>query len=227
MKKLAILFSLLIFCSSVAYSLNQNNKYKLKGVFKTPDSSVIPALRIYVNKNGEKSSVFTDINGEFEIELAPGNYELTVSKEISETFKAFIKIEENGLNPDFVEFTIEPKDYTQDFPKIIKSVTPVYPSQARAVRAIGEVVVEVKIDKEGKVTSAKVERGHPLLKSISETTAKQFLFESSEKSDERIAKITFIFLPYAEEKQNVKRFSDLYRIVINAKYPQIMMTSSG
>ncbi len=227
MKKLAIIFSLLIFCFSVAYSLSQNNKYKLRGVFKTPDSSVIPALRIDVDKNGEKSSAFTNINGEFEIELAPGNYELTVSPEVSETFKAFIKIEKNGLNPNFLEYTIAPKVCSEDCPKIIKSATPVYPSQARAVRATGEVVVAVKIDKEGKVTSAKAERGHPLLRNISETTAKQFLFEPSEKSDEREVKITFVFLPYAEKKQNINRLFDFYRIAINEKYPQIMMTSSG
>ena len=142
------MFSLLVFCFSILYSQTQTNKnlYSLKGVFKTQDSAVIPALRIDINNNGQKSSAFTNINGEFDIPLAPGNYELTVSKDVSETFIAFIKIEENGLNPNFLEFVIEPNPNPcgavsgEECPKVIKSVTPKYPSAARAVRASGEVM---------------------------------------------------------------------------------------
>lgn len=231
MKKFAIIFSLLVFCFSVPHSFGQNNKYKLRGVFKTPDSSVIPALRIDINKNGVKSSAFTDINGEFEIELAPGNYELTVSKDVSDTFTAFIKIEENGLNPNFLEFIIEPNLNScgaisgEDCPQIIKSVKPVYPSAALVVRAIGEVEVITKIDKAGNVISAKAIRGHALLRTASETAAKQMTFSPSDK-DEREIKLIFIFLPYAKEKENIKRLSIPFRIIINEQPPQIEINAT-
>lgn len=218
MKQLAIFFSLLIFCFSVAYSLNQNNKYKLRGVFKTPDSSVIPALRIDANKNGEKSSTFTDINGEFQIEFTPGNYELTINKEISETFKAFIKIEENGLNPSFIEFIIEPNNNpcgaisSEDCPKMLSFIVPKYPSAARAVRAMGEIVIDTKIDKAGKVISAKAISGHQLLKAVSEIAAKKSLFAPSDKYEEREVKLTFVFLhDNAEKTKDVKRILIPYR----------------
>jgi len=227
MKKLAIIFSLLVFCFSVPDSFGQNNKYKLRGVFKTPDSSVIPALRIDINKDGEKSSAFTDINGEFEIELAPGNYELTVSKEVSDTFTAFIKTEENGLNPNFLEFTIEPNLNPcgavsgEECPQILKSVKPIYPTAAKAVRASGEVEVTTKIDKAGNVISAKAIRGHTLLRTASETAAKQMTFSSSD-NDEREIKLIYIFLNYVKEKENLKRFFSPYRILVNEEFPKIV-----
>lgn len=219
MKKLAIIFSLLIFCFSVAYSLSQNNKYKLRGVFKTPDSSVIPAMNIYINKNGEKSSSFTDINGEFQIELSPGDYELTVNSEFSETFKAFIKIEENGLNPNFVEFIIEPNvnPCGENCPKILNFIAPKYPAAAMAVRASGEVAVSAKIDKNGKVISAVAISGHTLLRKVSEEAAKNFLFEPSENFNEREVKLTFVFIPYIGETKDIKRFFNPYRLAVLAK----------
>ena len=225
MKKLAILFSLLIFCFSVAYSLSQNNKYKLRGVFKTPDSSVIPVLLVNKSINGEKSwAGVTDINGNFEIELAPGDYELTVSEEISTEFKAFIKIEENGLNPNFLEFVIEPKPLPckltsgEDCPKIIKSFTPKYPPAARAVRASGRVEVIAKIDKDGNVSSAKAISGHALLRTNSEQAAKQITFEISKNSEERDIKLTFDYIYGDTEKENLKRYFAPYRIVVNQEY---------
>lgn len=48
---------------------------------------------------------------------------------------------------------------------------PPYPPTAIAVRAEGEVTVQVTIDEEGKVIAAKALRGHPLLKGVSEQAA--------------------------------------------------------
>ncbi len=224
MKKLAILFSLLIFCSSVAYSLNQNNKYKLRGSFETPNSMVISALWITAKKNDGKVSTSTDINGIFELELEPGDYELTVSEEVSDSFKAFIKIEENGLNPNFLEFVLKPQPLPckltsgEDCPKIIKSFTPKYPPAARAVRASGRVEVIAKIDKDGNVTSAKAISGHALLRTNSEQAAKQITFEISKNSEEREIKLTFDYIYGGTEKENLKRYFAPYRIVVNHEY---------
>lgn len=48
---------------------------------------------------------------------------------------------------------------------------PAYPPPALAVRAEGEVTVQVTIDEAGKVISAKAVSGHPLLKGVSEKAA--------------------------------------------------------
>lgn len=53
---------------------------------------------------------------------------------------------------------------------------PQYPPSARAVRANGDVNVQVTIDERGNITSATAISGHPLLKLISEQAARQAKF---------------------------------------------------
>ncbi|CAN5667947.1 hypothetical protein BH20ACI4_BH20ACI4_15260 [soil metagenome] len=54
-----------------------------------------------------------------------------------------------------------------------RMVTPVYPPIARNMNAEGQVVVEVEIDEEGNVTSAKAVSGHALLRNSAEDAAKK------------------------------------------------------
>ena len=53
---------------------------------------------------------------------------------------------------------------------------PNYPAPARQVRATGQVKVFVTINEQGKVTSAKAESGHPLLRRDAEVAARQAKF---------------------------------------------------
>ena len=219
MKRLFLLF---IFLASLAFNISAQTSektFQLKGVVKDKNSGVITGLPLYF-KNGDKiSSVWTDINGKFSTKLSPGNYEITVGKNFSDKFIAFVNIAENGLNPDNVEFNI---DVDSDFcgksskeacPKIIKSDLPKYPAAARAVRAMGLVQVKVKIDRQGQVISAQAISGHPLLKRASENSATKFLFESSE-IEEREQILLFVFTPFEEKDENIKRYSNPYRIEI-------------
>ncbi len=222
MKNFLFAVALSIFClisTNLAQQKPAEKQYEFKGVVKTPDDSGFAGIPLYF-KNGDKSDfVSTDINGEFSIPLAPGNYEVTVRKTISETFKAFIFIQENGLNPQNVEFVVEPNrvccgDSTEKpYPKITKLAKPPYPAAARAVRAIGEVVVEVKIDREGKVAEAKAVSGHPLLRKVSADAARQSLFEVAESDEIREVKLTFVFFSEQTEKKR-KRYSNPYRVEI-------------
>jgi|SRR5262245_980981 len=59
----------------------------------------------------------------------------------------------------------------------IKKVEPVFPPIAKAARASGGVKVEVTIDKAGKVISARVLSGHPLLRDAALTAARQWEFK--------------------------------------------------
>jgi TonB family protein len=58
-----------------------------------------------------------------------------------------------------------------------KKIEPVFPPIAKAARASGEVKVEVTIDKAGKVISARVLSGHPLLRDAALTAARQWEFK--------------------------------------------------
>jgi TonB family protein len=228
MKKSLFAFTLLIFCFVGAnFAQEKQWQFEFKGIVKDKNSAVFAGVPLFFKSNSQETFVSTDVNGEFSIKLLPGNYEVTVRKTISEKFIAFINIQENALNPNNVEFVIEPNPVCcgtsegKPYPKIVKSIEPKYPPAALAVRAIGEVVVNIKIDKEGKVVLAKAISGHPLLRRASEQSATQFLFEPSESEGERELNLTFVFIPWEEPKENVKRFSNPYRIEVIGRKPTI------
>ncbi len=113
--------------------------------------------------------------------------------------------------------------------KVVKYFAPKYPPAAKATRANGEVIVAVTIDKNGKVISAKSESGHPLLRAISEVTAKDWIFAATDLSEQTL-KITFVYS--VKTNNNVKnnyndytykiKFKKPYRLEIRAtEYPRI------
>jgi TonB family protein len=63
--------------------------------------------------------------------------------------------------------------------KAISLPKPEYPAAAKAVRAGGSVNVEVTIDENGDVISAKAASGHPLLQSAAVAAARQAKFKST------------------------------------------------
>jgi hypothetical protein len=79
-------------------------------------------------------------------------------------------------------------------------------------------------DKEGKVTSAKEEGGHPLLRKAAVAAARQSLFESSVNTDEREAKLTYVFLDDGNEK--LKHYSNPYQLEITSYYAAIDSSSN-
>ncbi len=75
---------------------------------------------------------------------------------------------------------IAPADGEQ--PKVVKAVAPEkYPPAARATKAGGDILVEVKINSSGDVIAAKAISGNPLLKALSVQTARRWKFELVEK----------------------------------------------
>jgi hypothetical protein len=71
---------------------------------------------------------------------------------------------------------------------------PLYPAAARAVRAIGDVVVYVTVDSDGRVLTASAQNGHPLLRKASEKAASESKFAPTSGSCWRVATLTFTFL---------------------------------
>jgi len=90
---------------------------------------------------------------------------------------------------------------TSDDVAVVAAVAPVYPAIAPAAHAIGDVTIDVKIDASGKVTTAHVVHGHPLLRAASEAAARRWKFVAVKESiGERTVQLTFTFL---ETKANV------------------------
>jgi TonB family protein len=61
--------------------------------------------------------------------------------------------------------------------KAIELPPPAYPPAAKAVKASGTVVVQIKVNEKGEVTSATALTGHPLLKSSAEQAARRAKFK--------------------------------------------------
>lgn len=219
---LLTIFSATVFLYAVStqipFSASQNG-YKFTGSLRNPKNEVLVGVPLNF-KSGEKTLVTSsDIWGKFSVNLPTGDYEVITDRGFSETFIAYIKIDESGINPQDVKFIIEPNENlcgdkaNKGCPTIITAVKPPYPPAAKAVRAWGQVVVIVKIDPEGKVTSAIAESGHPLLRKASESAARASIFETSVNESERIVKLSYIYLPDDKQK-GLEYFSNPYRIEV-------------
>lgn len=70
--------------------------------------------------------------------------------------------------------------------KAVNLVKPPYPPAARAVRASGQVSVQVTIDESGNVISASAVSGHPLLKQAAEQAARSSKFSPTLLSGQKV-----------------------------------------
>ena len=77
--------------------------------------------------------------------------------------------------------------------KAVQKVMPSYPEMAKTMRLSGTVRVEVKVAPNGKVMSAAVLGGHPLLAVVAVDAARQFRFEAAPQQTEEV--VTFNFQP--------------------------------
>ena len=71
----------------------------------------------------------------------------------------------------------------------VHKADPVYPAIANAARATGDVVVEIIVDEEGNVISARAVSGHPLLRDAAEKAAQDWKFRKTTNQGETV-KIT-------------------------------------
>jgi TonB family protein len=81
-----------------------------------------------------------------------------------------------------------------ELPEVVAAAAPIYPPIALAAHATGEVIVEVKINSDGAVSSASAVKGHALLLHTSLAAARRWKFKADGvKSDTRTVRLTFIF----------------------------------
>ncbi|HVG21152.1 MAG TPA: TonB family protein [Blastocatellia bacterium] len=80
---------------------------------------------------------------------------------------------------------------------VTRRVEPVYPPLAKAAQVSGAVVVEVTLDEEGNVISARAISGHPLLKDAAVAAAREWKFSETKLRGEPVkvvGTITFNFM---------------------------------
>lgn len=189
--------------------------YTVHGTIKDLTGAVIGGLPLL--DNGKYTGAVTDVNGDFEITLSSGSHTLTLGKYYD--LRLFLKIVDGGPNPDNVELRVDPSLAYSDitFPRPSLLPKPPYPAAAMATRTRGEIIVTVKIDKDGNVTSAEIEHGHPLLKTASLAAAKSARFEPSSEI-ERKARLTYVFIDcFPRPRDSVGRYSNTYRIELVAE----------
>lgn len=114
--------------------------------------------------------------------------------------------------------------------KVLKYEVPKKSPAAAAIGLKGEFFVNVKINKEGKVISADVEKVHPILRKPIEEAANKWIFSADENSEERTVKIVFEYRikNNKDRKNNYKdskikvNFKKPYRLIISSTvYPRI------
>ena len=78
------------------------------------------------------------------------------------------------------------------FAREVKSrATPVYPELAKKMNVNGVVKVELTVNPNGSVKSAKATGGHPLLIDAAVTAAKQFKYEASTEETKELVEFKF------------------------------------
>lgn len=85
------------------------------------------------------------------------------------------------------------------------AVAPPYPPIAAAARAGGVVMIEVKIDAAGRVSSAMPWSGHPLLRQATLDAAKRWEFNPEAGAETRAARLFFVFSEQDSPKDCAKR----------------------
>jgi TonB family protein len=193
--------------------------YRVAGAFHDETGAVVPGLRLTAQPKG--LSTFTDFKGKFQLSLPVGEHILTIDGLVPEKFRVFLKVTDTGVNHGFLNFIVDRsslpcgKDAVgNDLPKILESHMPSYPPAARAVRAGGEVEVTLEVANDGTVRSAKTIRGHPLLRAVSMTFAKQFRVEVDRTESTRPITLVFVFMFDTVENDGAPSYHCPYRILV-------------
>ncbi len=128
-------------------------------------------------------------------------YALTVTVYGSDRAKRFAKnadkfMDSFSISSIRTETKIVPKSEVKSSSNLLNDEaidlpSPQYPSGGKAVRASGEVRVQVKVDTNGNVISATAVSGHPLLRQAAEAAAKKARFKVSDEISLGILVYTF------------------------------------
>jgi len=89
--------------------------------------------------------------------------------------------------------------------RAVKLPAPEYPPAAKAVNASGKVRVEIMLDENGNVTSAKAFSGHPLLRGAAEKAAREAKFDPAQIKHKMVKTegvLIYVFLNLPKNTEN-------------------------
>ena len=117
---------------------------------------------------------------------------------------------------------------SENQPTVVRSVPAPYPPVAMAAQVSGTVIVEVKINAKGEVTSANAIEGHKLLQKTAEFAAKRWMFSpTDEKNKSQFARLTFAFIlipKYSSSADLLPVFLPPYKVEIRDSPSRIVQT---
>ncbi|HMO80608.1 MAG TPA: energy transducer TonB [Pyrinomonadaceae bacterium] len=193
------------------------------GIAKDRSGLPIVGLDLFVERDDFRRVFSTDHKGEFELKLKPADYVLTVGGHIKRDFRLFLKVPDSGPVARDLELMFDPSTTCcsdidgKPYPKPTSLPKPPFPPAARAVRASGEVAVEVVLATDGSVETASAISGHPLLRRAAEAAAMRALFENSGKITSKRLLLVYVFLLSDPEPER-QRYSNPYRIEVRSLY---------
>jgi TonB family protein len=86
-------------------------------------------------------------------------------------------------------------------PRMLREVQPEYPELARQQHIHGVVIVEVHINRAGRVTEARVVTGHPLLKEAALVAVRQWLYEPFKFAGEPVEAFTTVAISFPPQSK--------------------------
>ena len=103
----------------------------------------------------------------------------------------------------------------QSLPSVRTAVAPHYPAIPVLARVSGDVLVLVKVDVHGDVTSASTKSGPPLLLTAAESAAKEWKFDPSTDGDREVQlSFKFVLLSETENADLEVKFLPPYQIAV-------------
>jgi hypothetical protein len=193
------------------------------GIAKDRSGLPIVGLDLFVERGDSRQVFSTDHKGEFDLKLKPGDYVLTVGAYVTRNFRLFLKVPDSGPVARNLELVFNPSTAccsdidSKPYPKPTSLPKPPFPPAARAVRASGEVAVDVVLATDGSVETASAISGHPLLRRAAEAAATRSLFEVSGEMASKRLLLVYVFL-LSDPEQERQRYSNPYRIEVRSLF---------
>ena len=146
---------------------------------------------------------------------------IAIGKEIMQRYKYFLaSIVATVCLLGYVAFA---QTKTQSSPLVVSAVAPFYPVSARAIALQGDFLVDVEIDRNGKVTSAEFSKDSPnqnykkIVQKVLEEAASRWQFapdENAEKKRRVQLTFTFRYTPKASNLDSTTIFYPPYKIEV-------------
>lgn len=222
MRVVSIIFFAFLGCIGLASAQYESQvNFDVSGRVRSHEGYSLPYAMVVFEREGRKSQIRTDINGEFTKSLFHGSYTITIEGISPSNFVAPLRVgKEMTMSP--LELVVDfnrHDETTAEYPEVIKVVTPNYPPAARAVRAEGFVRIETTISADGDVNKATVLDGHPLLRQAAAEAVRKWVFQA--EGTERTVIVTFVFMPQGERKKDTVLNPNPYFQFIVAPHSEI------